>query len=107
MSSQTIVVIVSKPLWIQMETSINKGDYLIISNFKADKNTTCTIDGVQIDPKLAIEGALYGNYQCRIYHSSNENIVKKRTIFKQGNAVFPTALLVSGALVSALLLLGK
>lgn len=110
MSFQMLVVIVSKPLWIQMETSIDKGAYFVVSVFGADENTICMLDGVQISPKLAIEGVLYGFYECRVYKSeinTTTAIVKKRTIFKQGDNMFPTALLLFGAIASGCMLLGK
>jgi hypothetical protein len=76
----TTVVVIENPTWFQKETSIpyfnSDGSiaYMVIYRFGFNVNTKCSFQetGIKIRPCDALEGALYGWYECRLLQPKPE-----------------------------------
>lgn len=106
----TTIVIVENPVWFQKETSITYDTYTIIKRFGFNQHTKCYLQvapDTKIQPPDALEGALNGWYECRLYQI--DTIEKKERVIKyvKDNSTLQAAVGVGALLAIAACFLGK
>jgi hypothetical protein len=104
------MLLLSSPLWIQKETSIDRGDYYEVHLFNYNNETECALveDGniiTVVDNKKALEYTKYGIYKC--VANKNDFLILKPSRFIDRDDSFGSSLLVAGSLAVLLLALGE